>query len=187
MRLSAYLTCTCIALLLTLSGCGNSENSRTTRAPGEPASTAASKKETAPVKTEESKTPIITASSQTDDFGPTGLLSAIPPGWHSAQPPKYPEALTADFQQRREVKSLGLLQQEGQPARAPKAIRIDISDDGTSWIPVAGSDNACAPNTPDGWSNIDFAKPATGRYVKVVIFSNCGDPQFLTLRALRFG
>lgn len=140
-----------------------------------------------PPKTVELPTPKVTASSQSEKYGPEGLLLAMPPGWHSENPPKFPESLTVDFQSPREVRSLGLLQQEGQPARAPKAIRIEISDDGKSWTEVAGSDDACSPNTPDGWSNINFAKPVTIRYLKVIIFSNCGDPQFLTLRGLRFG
>ena len=174
------------ASVIVLAGCGDSDNTRTTRAPGEPASEAASKG-TEPVKTEPSKAPKITATSQTGDFGPIGLFSATPPGWHSAQPPKFPESLTVDFQSPREAKSLALLPQEGQPARAPKAVRVEISDDGKSWASVAGSDNACAPNTPDGWSNINFSKPVSSRYLRVIIFSNCGDPRLLTLRGLRFG
>jgi len=186
MRSLIYFTYTFAALILVLSGCGDSDNTRTTRAPGEPASEAATKGKD-PVKTEPPKTPKITASSQKNEFGAAGLLAATPPGWHSGQPPKYPESLTVDFQSSREVKSLGLLMQEGQPARAPKAVRIEISDDGKSWTSVAGSNNACSPNMPDGWSNIDFAKGVTSRYLKVIIFSNCGDPQLLTLRGLRFG
>jgi hypothetical protein len=114
-------------------------------------------------------------------------MSATPPGWHSSQPPKFPEMLTVDFGAVRSIKSVGFLQQEGQPARAPKALRIEVGDDGKSWKAVAGSDNACSPNMPDGWSEVGFSAPASGRHVRVTIFSNCGDPQFLSLRGLRFG
>ena len=130
--------------------------------------------------------PQSTASSQFGDYGPAGLLAATQPGWHAVQPPKCPESLTLDLRTRREIRLLGLLPQDGLPARAPKAIRVEISDDGNSWTAVAGSDDACAPNTPDGWSNIHFAKPVTTRYLRVIILSNCGDAQLLTLRGLRF-
>lgn len=133
-----------------------------------------------------SRSPILTASSQGDN-GPQGLFDAVQPGWHSASPPKYPESLTVDFQAPREVKFIGLLQQDGAPARAPKSLRIEISSDGKTWTEVGGSDNACVPNKPDGWVNVDLAKPITAQYMKIVILSNCGDTYLLTLRGLRVG
>lgn len=135
----------------------------------------------------DSNSPILTASSTLGDYGPQGLLDAVQPGWHSAQPAKYPQFLTVDFRTPREIKFIGLLQQEGQPARAPKSLRIEISSDGKTWTAVGGSDNACAPNKPDGWVNVDLAKPITAQHMKIVIFSNCGDAQLLTLRGLRVG
>ena len=131
--------------------------------------------------------PILTASSKTGDYGPQGLFDSVQPGWHSVQPPKYPESLTVDFQAPREVKFIGFLQQDGQPARAPKALRIESSSDRKTWIAVGGSENACAPNKPDGWVNVDLAKPVTAQHLRIVIFSNCGDAQLLTLRGLRVG
>lgn len=153
-------------VLVAVTGCGDSNDS------------------TKPVA---SRSLILTASSQMGDYGPQGLFDAVQPGWHSAQPAKYPESLTVDFRAPREVKFIGLLQQEGQPARAPKSLRIEISSDGKTWTAVGGSDNACAPNKPDGWVNIDLAKPITAQHMKIVIFSNCGDAQLLTLRGLRIG
>jgi len=131
--------------------------------------------------------PILTASSKTGDYGPQGLFDTVQPGWHSAQPPKYPESLTVDFKTPREVKYIGLLQQDGQPSRAPKALRIESSSDGKTWTAVGGSDNACAPNSPDNWVNVDLAKPSTVQFLRIVIFSNCGDTQLLTLRGVRVG
>ena len=163
------------AALVVLTGCSDSNNM--------PKSQALK----ATKASEQSQTIKLTASSQHDKFGPEGLVTATQPGWHSAYPPKYPESLTVDFLSPREIKSLGLLPQDGQAARAPKALRIEISSDGNSWKPVAESDNACPRKTPDGWSNIVFPKPAIGRYVKLTILSNCGDKELLTLRGLRFG
>ena len=131
--------------------------------------------------------PKFTVTSQLDNYGPEGLGDSAQPGWHAARPPNYPESITVDLRTRRQIRLVGLLRQDGLPARAPKALGVEISDDGNSWTPVAGSDDACAPNTPDGWSNINFAESVTTRYVKVIIFSNCGDPELLTLRGLRFG
>lgn len=134
-----------------------------------------------------SRSPIITASSKADKLGPEGLFDATQPGWHSGTPPKYPESLTVDLLAPQEVKFIGLLQQDGKPARAPKSLRIETSSDGKTWTEVGGSDNACVPNKPDGWVNIDLAKPITAQHIKIVIFSNCGDASLLTLRGLRVG
>ena len=159
MRRSMYFICTFTALVLALSGCGDSDNGRTTRVPVEPVKPAVSKGAES-VITELSKTPQKTASSQHKDCSPLGLLTA-PPGWQSGQLPKYSESLTVYFQSRRSVKSLGLLMPEYQPARVP--------------------------NMPHGWSNINFAKPVTTCYVRVLVVSSCGDPQLLTHRGLRSG
>lgn len=129
--------------------------------------------------------PIITSSSQSGNFGPQGLLGAVQPGWHSASPPSYPESVTVDFKTLRKFKSIGLLQQDGKPTRAPKALHIEISANGKTWAPAGGTDNACTPNKPDGWFTIDLAKPVKTRYLKLVIDANCGEPGFLTFRGLR--
>ncbi|WP_137938174.1 discoidin domain-containing protein [Chitinivorax sp. B] len=129
--------------------------------------------------------PTISASSQTAELGPAGLMQATKPGWHSDQPPKFPEYITVDLHASKAVGTVGLLQQEGQPKRGPKALRIEVSSDGNEWTPVAGADDACQPNAKDGWTDVTLSKPATARYVKVVVFSNCGDPHLLTIRGLR--
>lgn len=134
-----------------------------------------------------SRSPIVTASSKIEKLGPEGLFEAAQPGWHSASPPTYPESLTVDLLAPQEVKFIGLLQQDGQLARAPKSLRIETSSDGKTWTEAGGADDACAPNKPDGWVNIDLAKPITAQHIRIVIFSNCGDTQFLTLRGLRVG
>lgn len=136
---------------------------------------------------EATKAFIVTASSQLQDYGPQGLFEAVQPGWHSATPPTYPESLMVDFMTPQKVKFIGLLQQDGLPARAPKSLRIEASSDGKTWTEVGGSDDACVPNKPDGWVKIDLAKPITTQYMKIVIFSNCGDTPLLTLRGLRVG
>jgi hypothetical protein len=128
---------------------------------------------------------LFSASSQSAEFGPQGLFETVPPGWHSAQPPKFPESITVDFLAPRDLHYLDLLQQDGHPARSPKAVRVEVSDDGNTWTPVGGADDACTPNTSDEWFNIDFGRAVVGRYMKLIIFSNCGDTQLVSLRGLR--
>ena len=156
---------TITTIVIALTGCGDSK----------------------PPKAVELPAPKITASSQLEKYGPEGLLSAAQPGWHSQNPRKFPEWVMVDFQAPREVRLLGLLAQDGNPTRAPKAIHVEISNDGNSWSQAAVADDACSPNTQDGWSEIKFAKPVTARYLKIVILSNCGDPGLVTFRGLRFG
>jgi hypothetical protein len=130
--------------------------------------------------------PKVTASSQLEKYGPEGLLSAAQPGWHAAMPPKYPESLIVDFGAPREIRRIGLLPQDGVPERAPKQMRIEISNDDLYWDPIAIVDSSCGTRPADGWGSIELPKPATTRYLKLMIFTNCGDPQLLTFRGLRF-
>lgn len=129
--------------------------------------------------------PDITASSQLENYGPQSLLAQISPGWHSERNPKYPQSITVDFHKQREIQLLGLLPQEEKTDRAPKVISIEVASDGELWEPVAGSDNACISNAAEGWHDISFAKPVKTRYLKISIFSNCGDPSLLTLKGLK--
>jgi hypothetical protein len=128
----------------------------------------------------------VTASSQLDKYGPEGLLAAAQPGWHAGSPPIYPEWVMVEFPLPREIKSLGILPQDDNAARAPKAIHIEMSTNGRIWNFVAAGDNTCAPKTPDGWSRFSFPKPVTTRYLRISIVSNCGEASLLTFRGLRF-
>lgn len=130
--------------------------------------------------------PRITASSQDRHYGPEGLLAAVPPGWHSTSPPDYPEWIVADFQVTREIRTLGMLAQDNSWSRAPRVIRIESSDDGRTWQPQTASQIPCQPNTAAGWLNLNLRTVAKGRYLKIAILQNCGDPNYLTLRGLRF-
>jgi len=167
-----------------VSGCGDSDKSELTHMPSKESATN-------PTKSSEGKSThgtnivVLTASSRSADLGPQGLFSAAPPGWHSQQPPRFPESITVDFGVSKQISFLGMLQQDGHPLRAPKAVRVEISNDGITWLAVAGSDNACTPNMSDGWFNVGLLKPSAGRYLKVIIFSNCGDTQLVTLRGIR--
>lgn len=168
-----------------VSGCGDSDKGGLTHAPSKESAASSTKASEGKSAHDGKNIFVLTASSKSADLGPQGLFSAAAPGWHSQQPPKFPENITVDFGVSKQISTLGMLQQEGHPSRAPKAVRVEMSNDGITWLAVAGSDNACTPNMADGWFNVDLLKPSAGRYLKVIIFSNCGDPQLVTLRGLR--
>ena len=129
----------------------------------------------------------IKASTSLKDLGPEGLFSSQAPGWHAASPVRFPQEITVEFSSEHPLHYFGLLQQKGQPARAPKAYRLDASRDGKNWASIGGSDNACTPNLPDGWNNIEIKPSTIARYLRITIFSNCGDEKFLTLQGIRAG
>ena len=127
------------------------------------------------------------AGPRGESLGPEGLLEGKAPGWHAAAPAKYPQEILVEYSKLRKISNIGLLAQEGQPARAPKAFKLELSPDGKKWSAVADVNDACASNMPGGWFNTNLAKPAQGKFIKLTIYSNCGDKQLLTLQGLRFG
>lgn len=129
--------------------------------------------------------PVIKASSQMGSYGPYGLLSQMQPGWHAERNPKYPQMIMIDFHDLQSFSAIGLLAQDGNSVRAPKNIRIKVSNDGKSWVTAATSNDTCGANAPDGWHNVKLAYQVRARFLEVDIFANCGDPDFLTLRGLR--
>jgi hypothetical protein len=142
---------------------------------------------------EKSGTPIpttavtVTASSlhPNAELGPQGLWSAKAPGWHSQPGTTYPQVITSDLSTPRVMHRIGLFPQEGQLARAPKAVEIEVSEDGYTWRPIGSTADACQPNTTDGWYDINLPSEITSRYLRLRILSNCGDPNLLTLQGLR--
>lgn len=129
--------------------------------------------------------PRVTVSSQYEQFGAAGLMTFQRPGWLSAKSPEYPQWVLVDFLANRDVAAIGILVEDGQQPRAPKTIRIEWSRDGKSWTTANESEMSCT--LPDGsWMNAALHGGVTGRYLKIVILGNCGDPDHVTLRGLRF-
>lgn len=131
------------------------------------------------------RSPAITVSSVSNNFGGDGLLESMEPGWHAASPPHYPETITVNLGNDQIIGSVAMLPQAGQKNRFAKAVRIDASADGETWRPIAGADNICEGRTRDGWADISFT-PTKVRYLKILIFSNCGDKSLLTVQGVRF-
>ena len=135
-------------------------------------------------KSQSALPPRLTASSQLPQTGPEGLM--VLKGWQSASPPDYPEWLLVDFQESRAISLIGVLAAKDNQRRAPRILRIESSDDGRNWSTQAASEIPCAPNADDGWLNLGLLSIAKGRYLKIVILANCGDPGFVAIRGLRF-
>lgn len=128
--------------------------------------------------------PIVTASSQSWDLGPQGLFLTRPPGWHAEAHPVYPQTLTVDLLEAREFHEIGFLPQDIYADRMPKAVRIEISEDGDKWSPVANFANVCVLNAQGGWHSETLPAAVKTRYLRIEILSNCGS-DWLTLRGLR--
>lgn len=128
----------------------------------------------------------IKASSQLDHLGPQKLLSSIGPGWHAKTPVEYPQVLTINLNKKRKINGLSFLPQDGYKKRAPKEIKIMASNDGKDWSNVGGAENICQSNSENGWHKFLLNKPTQVRFLKVEITANCGDPNYLTLKGLRF-
>lgn len=127
----------------------------------------------------------ITASSQIDGLGPGGILLARSPAWHARLPVGYPQSLDVDFGRVRTIGRILFLPQLGLPGRAPRSIVIEVRLEDGSWHDVYRGDLACW-RPSEQWRTVALPGPATARYLRVGMFSNCGDEHYLTLRGLSF-
>lgn len=127
----------------------------------------------------------IDASTSLPGLGPRGLLSSSPPGWHAAKNPIYPQNLVVNFSKPRSFHRLGLLNQDNLLDRMPNNFTISTSPDGVAWTVISENENVCSQPPIDGWRYVSF-KEATSQFVRIEINANCGNPNLLTLRGLRF-
>lgn len=126
-------------------------------------------------------------STSFNQYDASGLLGSVSPGWHAERNPRYPQMLQIDFKQTKQFDSVYFLpQDEKLVARAPKKVRIRISRDGKSWRTIAHGDDMCSANSPGGWYKLSLPNKVEVRHLEIDIISNCGDPDFLTLRGLKF-
>ncbi|SNR77277.1 F5/8 type C domain-containing protein [Humidesulfovibrio mexicanus] len=129
--------------------------------------------------------PTITASSQCQDYSPKGLLDAEQPGWHSQRTPTYPQTVTVQFKMGISFSTVSFLPQEGNADRAPKSVALYKSDDGTCWQQIGASGDVRASTSGD-WHVVNVERCSDVKHVRIVILSNCGNKDWLTLRGLRF-
>jgi hypothetical protein len=129
--------------------------------------------------------PTVTASSMLDNYNPYGLLFSGQPGWHAARNPKYPQRITIDFKQPRDIRAVSFLPQDDHVPRMPKTVQIRLSNDGLIWNEIAAAEDLCDSHAIDDWRTVRLSRPSVGRYLEIRIVANCGDQAFLTLRGLK--
>jgi hypothetical protein len=122
------------------------------------------------------------ASSVLDPYGPEGLFWSVEPGWHAVRNPSYPQTLNVDFGESRSFSEVSFEAQDGLPQRMPKEVRIKTSGNGTDWTQMASASNLCAWDGPR--SRVKISQSVQAKFLRVEILSNCGDPDFLTLKGL---
>jgi hypothetical protein len=127
----------------------------------------------------------VNASSVLNDFGPGGLLWSAQPGWHAARNPAYPQTITVDFVKSKSFRNVRFEPQDGLPSRMPKEVRIAISDDGAEWTPFAFASDVCELDQARSRHSVEASAPVQARFLQIEILSNCGDPDFLTLKGLK--
>ena len=131
------------------------------------------------------QTRIEPSSVQIESAGPEGLFEAAQTGWHSQAPPRYPESLVFTFFENRHIAKIWLLPQDNHFDRAPKQFVIETSADGKNWESAQTIEGACkGPN--DTWRSYKLEQGINTRYLRLKIVSNCGNPDILTLRGIRF-
>jgi hypothetical protein len=141
---------------------------------------------TTPTISRISKAPTVKASSTLGNFGPYGLFTAMQPGWHAEQRPQYPQTLNIDLAEAKTFRKLLLLPQDGLPSRMPGSLEISIKSGDGDWLQVGRSEDLCNATREEGWYNITLGRAQNAQFVRLTIFRNCGDPELLTLRGLRF-
>jgi hypothetical protein len=142
-------------------------------------------------KTEDVK---ITATSVHESYGPEGLLKAAEPGWHARRTPVYPQTVTFAFVNPQQISQVGFLPQSDHVNRFPKNVAVEISEDADTWRSlfgletwkeVAAVENDCkAP--AEIWREHRLGSAVRTGNIRLTILSNCGDPDLLTLRGVRF-
>jgi hypothetical protein len=130
--------------------------------------------------------PMLKASSTFGNLGPYGLLTAQQPGWHAERHPHYPQILDINLSEVKTFSKVLLLPQDGLLLRMPGSLEVSIRSEGQDWLQVGHFDGLCNATTEDGWHQVVLDRPLSAQFVRLVIFRNCGDPELLTLRGLRF-
>ncbi|WP_459853478.1 discoidin domain-containing protein [Humidesulfovibrio idahonensis] len=129
--------------------------------------------------------PAISVTSILKDFNGDGLLASTEPGWHSQEKQSYPQAVTIDFKKNKHIERVDFLPQDRFLERMPKHVKIETSADGIKWTNSGNYSNICASDSVDGWHEEKLPNAVDARVLRVVIYSNCGDQNLLTLRGIR--
>jgi hypothetical protein len=121
-----------------------------------------------------------------NDLGPYGLLTAMQPGWHSERRPKYPQTIEIDLAVEKTFDKLGLLPQDNFVSRMPSSVELSVRSEDSAWVKKGMFDDLCNAAGADGWHTLNLDSPVKGRFLRLTILQNCGDPELLTLKGIRF-
>lgn len=132
------------------------------------------------------KGPTVTASSMFKNFGPYGLLTAMKPGWHSERYPNYPQIIEIDLADEKVFDKVGLLPQENVVSRMPDRVELSVRSENGTWTEEGVFHNLCSAAGSDGWHTFTLDSPVKARFIRLTIIQNCGDPELLTFRGIRF-
>lgn len=102
--------------------------------------------------------------------------------WHSASPPKFPITIEFSYTEANKINGLMLLPQIGNKKRAPSDFVLQGMSDEGGWVDVLTVKGA---KTDDEGTPMNY--PIEGEFYKsfrLVIFSNGGAPDFVTLRKI---
>jgi hypothetical protein len=128
----------------------------------------------------------VTASSAfRPEFGAEMLLTDDRQVWHAQYPPRYPEWLQVQLAQPVRISSISIRSQDGHPLRAPRSFRLEGSTDRTLWVSLLDVPDSGVQSTP--WRQ--WPVPSTREYpfYRLILRSNLGDPDLLTIQGIRFG
>ena len=126
----------------------------------------------------------VTSSSQHMAYGPEGILSDTKI-WHSAAPVKFPQYLNFDFPHKSKVTSIKILPQD-LVSRAPSEFSLIGSNDKTHWdILLSVTKNTTLPEARK-WLEYSVDSQKNYKYFRLVMNDNYGDPDFLTVQAVKF-
>lgn len=102
--------------------------------------------------------------------------------WHSASPPKFPITIEFSYTEANKINELMLLPQIGEKTRAPSDFVFQGMSDNGNWVDLLKVKGA---KTDDNGTPMNY--PIKGGYYKsyrLVISSNGGSPDFITLRKI---
>ena len=125
----------------------------------------------------------VTTSSAMPNLDASGLLMAVPPGWHAQNPAIFPEWIEVKYAEPHSKRRDSQLAQSRYPERAPKRIRILTSADGAQWELRSVIEDACV-GARDDWHTFGLDREIVTTHVRLEILSNCGDPHLVTMRGL---
>jgi hypothetical protein len=129
----------------------------------------------------------ILASSTLEPYGTDRLLDPTnPTGWHAATPVAYPQWLFITFDEILLVHKVIIYSQRPNfPKRGPKRVVLEGMEFGGSWIHVGETDDACTLHGGEG-TEIPLETPRKLSALRILIESNCGDPNLLTVQYVKF-